>query len=187
MNDDEQDEIVYQDAIELARRIRSKELSPVELILAHLEHIDEVNPKVNAIVTLMADDALASAASAEATVMNGDALGPFHGVPFTVKDSLDTAGVVTQRGSKLFSGFIPCRNATAVRRMMNAGAIPIAKTNLSEFAAWWETDNLVTGRTNNPWNLARTPGGSSGGDAAAVSAGMAPIGIGSDIDGSARG
>src|SRR6202012_534244 len=118
---------------------------------------------------------------------SGAELGPLHGVPFTIKDALDTGGVLTQRGSKLFAGNIPTKDATTVARFKAAGGIPLAKTNLPEFSAWTETDNLVTGRTNNPWNLDRTPGGSSGGESAAIAAGMSPIGIGSDVAISLRG
>ena len=108
-------------------------------------------------------------------------------MPFSIKDSLDTAGVLTQRGSKLFAGNIPDKDATAVARFKAAGGIPLMKTNLPEFSAWTESDNRVTGRTNNPWNLERTPGGSSGGESAALAAGMSPIGIGSDVMISVRG
>jgi aspartyl-tRNA(Asn)/glutamyl-tRNA(Gln) amidotransferase subunit A len=108
-------------------------------------------------------------------------------VPFSIKDALDTAGVLTQRGSKLFAGNIPDGDATAVARFKAAGGIPLMKTNLPEFSAWTESDNRVTGRTNNPWNLERTPGGSSGGESAALAAGMSPIGIGSDVMISVRG
>jgi aspartyl-tRNA(Asn)/glutamyl-tRNA(Gln) amidotransferase subunit A len=179
--------ITYQDATALAELIRTKEVSPVEVMQAHLDRIAEVNPKVNAIVTLMAKDALQQAKVAEQAVMKGDELGVFHGVPFTIKDSLDTAGVVTQRASRLFAGNIPKKDATAVARMKAAGAIPLAKTNLPEFSAWWESDNRVTGATNNPWNLDRTAGGSSGGESGAISSGMSPIGLGSDIGISVRG
>lgn len=180
-------DIIYMQAAQLASLIASKALSPVEVIKAHLERIDAVNPAINAIVTLLRDHALEAAKSAELAVMRGDVLGPLHGVPFTVKDSLDTAGVVTQRGSKLFEGNVPDEDATTVARFKAAGGIMIAKTNLPEFSAWTESDNLVTGRTNNPWNLGRTSGGSSGGESAAIAAGMSPIGIGSDVAISVRG
>ena len=107
--------------------------------------------------------------------------------PFSIKDALDTAGILTQRGSKLFAGNIPDRDATAVARFKAAGGIPLMKTNLPEFSAWTESDNRVTGRTNDPWNLERTPGGSSGGKSAALATGMSPIGIGSDVMISVRG
>lgn len=179
--------IYYNDATELAALIRTKQLSSREVVQAHLDRIDAVNPKVNAIVTLTAEQALKSADAADRAVAGGAALGPLHGVPFTVKDALDTAGVLTQRGSKLFAQNVPDRDASAVARFKAAGGIMLAKTNLPEFSAWTETDNLVTGRSNNPWNLARTPGGSSGGESAAIAAGMSPIGIGSDVAISVRG
>lgn len=108
-------------------------------------------------------------------------------MPFSIKDSIDTAGIPTQRGSRLFAGNIPAQDATAVARMKQAGAIPLMKINLPEFSLWWETDNALTGRTNNPWNLERTSGGSSGGEAAAIAAGMSPLGLGSDVGISVRG
>jgi aspartyl-tRNA(Asn)/glutamyl-tRNA(Gln) amidotransferase subunit A len=187
MNPVNESPLFYLDATELARLIRTKAVSPVEVVQAHLDRISAVNPKINAVVTLMADDALRAAGLAEAAVMRGDTLGPLHGVPFSIKDALDTAGVVTQRGSRLFAGHVPQRDATAVARFKSAGGIALMKTNLPEFSAWTETDNLVTGRTNNPWNLERTPGGSSGGESAAIASGMSPIGIGSDVAISVRG
>jgi aspartyl-tRNA(Asn)/glutamyl-tRNA(Gln) amidotransferase subunit A len=147
------DAIYYKDATELASLIRTKQLSSREVVQAHLDRISAVNPKVNAIVTLLADSALKAADAAEKAVMSGAELGPLHGVPFTIKDAIDTAGVLTQRGSKIFAGNIPERDATVVTRFKAAGAIPLAKTNLPEFSAWQETDNLVTGLSRNPWNL----------------------------------
>jgi Asp-tRNA(Asn)/Glu-tRNA(Gln) amidotransferase A subunit family amidase len=179
--------IHYLDATDLASLIRSKQLSSREVVQAHLDRISAVNPKINAIVTLMADDALKGAAAADKAVASGAELGPFHGVPFTIKDAIDTAGVLTQRASKIFAGNIPAKDATVVARFKAAGAIPLAKTNLPEFSAWQETDNLVTGLSRNPWNLDRTPGGSSGGESAAIAAGLSPIGIGSDLAISVRG
>jgi Asp-tRNA(Asn)/Glu-tRNA(Gln) amidotransferase A subunit family amidase len=179
--------IYYKDATELATLIRTKQLSSREVVQAHLDRIAAVNPKVNAIVTLMAEDVLKSSDAADKAVASGAALGPLHGVPFTIKDAIDTAGVLTQRGSKIFAGNIPTKDATAVTRFKDAGAIPLAKTNLPEFSAWQETDNLVTGLSRNPWNLDRTPGGSSGGESAAIAAGLSPIGIGSDVAISVRG
>jgi aspartyl-tRNA(Asn)/glutamyl-tRNA(Gln) amidotransferase subunit A len=179
--------IYYQDAAALAALIQSRQLSSREVVQAHLDRVRAVNPPINAVVTLMAEDALKSADVADKAVADGTALGPLHGVPFSIKDSLDTAGVITQRGSKLFAGNIPDRDATAVARFKAAGGIPLIKTNVPEFSFWTESDNLVTGRTNNPWNLERTPGGSSGGESAALAAGMSPIGIGSDVMISVRG
>src|SRR6201996_8621013 len=174
------------DATRLADLIARKELSPVEVVEAHLDRIAAVNPKLNAIVTL-AEGARAAARQAEAAIMSGEKVGPLHGVPFTVKDAIDTAGVPTQRASPIFRGRVPDTDAPAVARMKAAGAILLAKTNAPEFAFSIETDNLLTGRTNNPWNLDYTPGGSSGGESAAIAANMSPIGIGSDVAISTRG
>ncbi len=179
--------IHYQEATALAALIRTKQLSSREVVQAHLDRIQAVNPQVNAVVTLMAEQALTSADAADRAVAAGAPLGPLHGVPFSIKDALDTAGVLTQRGSKLFAGNVPDKDATAVARFKAAGGIPLMKTNLPEFSAWTESDNRVTGRTNNPWSLERTPGGSSGGESAALAAGMSPIGIGSDVMISVRG
>src|SRR6201999_3459728 len=169
-------DLIYSDATKLAELIRTREVSPVEVMQAHLDRIEAVNPKVNAIVTI-ADGALKSAKDAEAAVLRGDELGPLHGVPFTVKDSIDTAKVPTQRGTPIFKGRTPDTDATSVARMKKAGALLLAKTNLPEFSYWIESDNLLTGRTKNPWNLEMTPGGSSGGEAAAIAAGMSPLGL----------
>lgn len=177
----------YSDATEMAALVRSRQVSPIELVRAHLDRIEALNPKLNTIVTLAAEKALAAAEAAEASLMAGADLGPLHGVPFTVKDSLDTAGVPTQRGSPIFRGRIPEADATSVARFKSAGGILIAKTNLPEFSFATETDNLLTGRTNNPWDLDRTPGGSSGGESAAIAAGMSAIGLGSDVAISVRG
>jgi aspartyl-tRNA(Asn)/glutamyl-tRNA(Gln) amidotransferase subunit A len=179
-------EIVYADAAKLAELIRTREVSPVEVVKAHLDRIEAVDPKINAIVTI-ADGALDAARKAEAAVLAGDELGPLHGVPFTAKDSIDTAGVMTQRGSPIFKGRTPEADATSVARLKRAGAILLAKTNLPEFSYWIESDNLLSGRSNNPWNLERTPGGSSGGESAAIAAGMSPLGLGTDLAISVRG
>ncbi|AYN96676.1 amidase [Pseudomonas sp. LTJR-52] len=178
--------LIYQDATKLAQLIRTKEVSPVEVMQAHLDRIEALNPKVNAIVTV-AQDALKEAKAAEAVVLSGAELGPLHGVPFTVKDSIDTAGVLTQRGSPIFKGRVPGADATSVARMKRAGGILLAKTNLPEFSYWIESDNLLSGASNNPWDLTRTPGGSSGGESAAIAAGMSPIGLGTDLAISVRG
>lgn len=179
-------EIIYSDATKLAELIRTKEVSPVEVVQAHLDRIEAVDPKINAIVTV-ADGALEAARTAEKAVIDGDELGPLHGVPFSVKDSIDTAGVATQRGSPIFQGRVPGTDATSVARMKKAGGILLAKTNLPEFSYWIESDNLLSGRSNNPWDLTRTPGGSSGGESAAIAAGMSPLGLGTDLAISVRG
>jgi aspartyl-tRNA(Asn)/glutamyl-tRNA(Gln) amidotransferase subunit A len=179
-------ELIYSDATKLADLIRTRQVSPVEVLQAHLDRIEAVDPQVNAIVTL-ADGALEAARRAEAAVLAGERLGPLHGVPFTAKDSIDTEGVLTQRGSPIFKGRLPDRDATSVARMKQAGAILLGKTNLPEFSYWIESDNLLSGRSNNPWDLERTPGGSSGGESAAIAAGMSPIGLGTDLAISVRG
>ncbi|MBB3971846.1 amidase [Hansschlegelia beijingensis] len=178
--------IIFSDAVRLAERIRTREVSPVEVVKAYLERIETVDRKINAIVAL-ADGAIEGARKAEAAILAGDDVGPLHGVPFTVKDSIDTAGVLTQRGSPIFEGRIPETDATSVARMKKAGGILLAKTNLPEFSYWIESDNLLSGRSNNPWDVTRTPGGSSGGESAAIAAGMSPIGLGTDLAISVRG
>ncbi|GAB3790951.1 amidase [Spirosoma horti] len=178
--------LFYEDASALAKLIRTRQVSPVEVVKAHLDRIEALNPAINAIVTI-ADSARQAAKIAEAAVLSGQELGPLHGVPFTVKDSIDTANVMTQRGSPIFKGRIPQNDATSVARMKKAGAILLAKTNLPEFSYWIESDNLLSGRTNNPWDLTRTPGGSSGGESAAIAAGMSPLGLGTDLAISVRG
>ena len=179
-------DLTYSDATRLAELIRNREVTAVEVVQAHLDRIDAVNPKINAIVT-RADGALDAAVAADAALAAGAAVGPLHGVPFTVKDSIDTADVVTQRGSPIFRGRRPDADATSVARIKDAGGILIAKTNLPEFSYSTESDNLLTGRSNNPWNLDRTPGGSSGGESAAIAAGLSPFGLGTDLAISVRG
>ncbi|UTM21814.1 amidase (plasmid) [Dyadobacter chenhuakuii] len=178
--------IYYQDASGLANMIRTRQVSAVEVMKAHLDRIDALNPSVNAVVTIAAN-ALEDAQAADAAVSRGDELGPLHGVPFTVKDSIDTVNVLTQRGSPIFKGRIPSEDATSVARMKQAGGIMLAKTNLPEFSYWIESDNLLSGRSNNPWDLTRTPGGSSGGESAAIASGMSPLGLGTDLAISVRG
>ncbi|MCY0970098.1 amidase [Chryseobacterium wangxinyae] len=178
--------ICYQDATTLAKMIRNKEVSPVEVVQAHLYRIEKYDSSLNAIVTI-ADTAMKAAKAAETAVMRGEKLGLLHGVPFTVKDSIDTANLVTQRGSPIFRGRVPDVDATSVARLKSAGGILLAKTNLPEFSYWIESDNLLSGRSNNPWDLTKTPGGSSGGEAAAIAAGMSPLGLGTDLAISVRG
>jgi aspartyl-tRNA(Asn)/glutamyl-tRNA(Gln) amidotransferase subunit A len=175
------------DATALAALIAAGQLSSREVVQAHLQRIEAVNPQLNAVATVMAEQALEAADQADAAVKRGGTLGPLHGVPFTIKDSLDTAGVKTMRGSRLFADHVPAADASAVSRFKAAGAIALAKTNVPEFSAWWETDNYVTGLARNPWNPQRTAGGSSGGESAAIGARMSPIGLGSDVGISVRG
>ncbi|MET9877049.1 amidase [Actinacidiphila glaucinigra] len=179
-------DLIHTDATELAELIRAGKVSSVEVVQAHLDRIEATNPRLNAVVTL-ADGALEAARAADEELAAGGETGPLHGVPFTAKDSFDTAGVLTQRGSPIFAGRVPDTDATAVARMKRAGAILLAKTNLPEFSYWVESDNLLTGRTNNPWDLDRSPGGSSGGESAAIAAGMSPLGLATDLSISVRG
>jgi aspartyl-tRNA(Asn)/glutamyl-tRNA(Gln) amidotransferase subunit A len=180
-------EIGWLDATALAELIRTRQVSAVEVVQQCLERIDGIAPRLNAIVTVLADQALAAAGMADEAVAAGGTLGPFHGVPFTVKDSLDVAGARTTRGSALFRDRVATADATTVARMRSAGGLVLAKTSLPEFAYWTETDNLLVGRADNPWNPERTPGGSSGGESAAIAAGLSPLGLGSDVAISVRG
>ncbi len=173
------------DAVEMARLVATRELSPVELVQAHLDRIDAVNDGLNAIVAPAAD-ALDRARDAERAVNSRSSLGPLHGVPYTIKDSIDVAGFPTTSGSLLTSRTPAATDAPVVARIRAAGGVLLGKTNTPEFTLWWETDNRVFGRTNNPWNTERTTGGSSGGEAAAITTGMSPLGIGSDSGGSIR-
>lgn len=178
-------ELTSQSAAELAELMRTKAVSPVEVVEAHLRRIEEFNPQLNAIVTL-SPDVLEQARAAEVAATSGNTLGPLHGVPITVKDTIETAGLRTTSGSALRSEFIPAHDARAVARLKGAGAIILGKTNAAEMAMDYTADNPVFGRTNNPHDHSRTPGGSSGGEAAAIAAGLSPAGIGSDLAGSIR-
>ena len=179
-------EITSASAKAIAGAIRDREMSAVEVVQAHLDRIAEVNDKLNAVVCLCADRALEEAGKADDALSRGDATGPLHGVPMTIKDSLDTEGVVTTGGTTGRRDFVPKRDATLVARLRAAGAILLGKTNTPELTWSGETDNDVYGRTNNPFDLDRSPGGSSGGAAAIVSACGSPFDIGSDTGGSIR-
>lgn len=165
--------------------MRAREASPVEVMEAHLRRIEALNPLLNAVVTL-APDALERAHAAEASLMRGERAGSLQGVPVTVKDTIETAGLRTTCGSLLREGFLPQVDATAVKRLKAAGAIVLGKTNVAEMAMTYEADNPVFGRTNNPHDTRLTAGGSSGGEAAAISACLSPVGLGSDLMGSIR-
>ena len=180
------DELIYASARSIARAIRDKEVSAVEVVEAHLRRIDDVNPSLNAVVQLVPDRALAEARDADATLARGEPAGPLRGVPMTVKDSHDTEGIVSTAGTTGRRAFVPDRDATAVARMRAAGAIVLGKTNTPELTLSFETDNLVYGRTNNPYDLSRTPGGSSGGAAAIIATGGSPLDLGTDTGGSVR-
>jgi Asp-tRNA(Asn)/Glu-tRNA(Gln) amidotransferase A subunit family amidase len=170
----------------MASQVRERAVSPVELVEAHLRQIEKLNPLLNAFVVVTAERAREDARLAETAMMRGDRLGPLHGVPVTVKDSFDLAGHPTRCGSKFRSELPKERDSAAAARMRAAGAIVLGKTNCPEFLSNYETDNFITGRTNNPWNLERTAGGSSGGESAAIASFCSAGGIGSDGGGSIR-
>jgi amidase len=165
--------------------IRTRAVSPVEVVEAHLQRIEQLNPSLNAIVTL-ADNLIDRARACETELMSGRDVGLLHGLPITIKDTIDTAGIRTTSGSRILSNNVPTRDAPAVARLKAAGAIVLGKTNVPEMAIPYETDNPVFGRANNPYNPLMTPGGSSGGEAAAIAACLSPAGIGSDLSGSIR-
>ena len=180
------EDLTRKSAIELAALIRSRAISPRELLDAHLTVIERVNPKLNAVVTLAADHARDAAHQAEAAVMRGDELGLLHGLPIAIKDTTRTAGIRTTFGSPLFVDHIPDEDAEVVRRLKAAGAVVTAKTNTPEFATGANTVNDVFGATRNPWNPALSPAGSSGGSAVAVATGMVPLAQGTDFGCSIR-
>ena len=172
---------------ELVRLIASREVSAVEVMRAHLARIEEANPRLNAIVTLLPEETLLRAAeTADAAVAAGDPLGPLHGLPVAHKDLTLTRGIRTTFGSPIFADFVPEEDALIVERLRAAGAITIGKTNTPEFGAGSQTFNAVFGPTRNPWDESKTCGGSSGGAAAALASGMVPIADGSDYGGSLR-
>ena len=179
------EELTTKSVTELAALIRTRAVSPVEVVEAHLNRIERINPQLNAIVTL-APDALDRARAAESALATGEEIGPLHGVPLTVKDTIETGGMRTVSGSRLRTEHVPVRDAAVVARLKSAGAIVCGKTNTPEMAAYYESDNPVFNRTNNPYDLSRTSGGSSGGEAAAIAACLSPGGIGSDLAGSIR-
>ncbi|MFA5774783.1 MAG: amidase [Ilumatobacteraceae bacterium] len=173
-------------ALELARDIRSRRISSRDVVEAHLERIAQVNPTVNAVVRVLGEQALSDADAADAAIAKGDVLGPLHGVPITVKENIDMAGLPTTQGIPALAEAIPLLDAPVVERMRAAGAIPIGRTNLPDLGLRVHTDSTLYGRTKNPWKLDRTTGGSSGGEGAALATGMSPLGLGNDIGGSLR-
>ena len=179
-------ELCYLSAIELAARIRRKDVSARDVMTAHLAQIERVNPRVNAIVTLVADRAMADAAKADEATARGGRLGPLHGLPIAHKDLVDTAGIRTTRGSPFYRDNVPTQDAAIITRIRGAGAITIGKTNTPEFGAGSHTFNTVFGATKNPYDVTRSCGGSSGGAAVGLACGMMPIADGSDTGGSLR-
>ncbi len=180
-------DLCWLDATELARLVQEKKVSPREAMAGFLERISSLNPRLNAIVTLEEEETLLQqAALAEKKAAAGTFTGPLLGVPFLVKDNVYTRGMRTTMGSRLFEHYVPAEDAALVERLKGAGAILIGKSNLSEFGLLPVTDNVLFGSTQNPWDLHRTSGGSSGGSAAALAAGMVPLATGNDAGGSIR-
>src|SRR5215470_20204605 len=182
-----EDEVCWMPASAMAAAIKKRKLSPVEVMKAVLARIERVNPVLNAFVTLTPEQAMKNARAAERQVMRkGAKLGPLHGVPFSTKDLVATKGIRTTFGTRLYADNVPAEDAPIVERMKAAGAIQLGKTNTPAFGWIGATHNPLFGVTRNPWNLDRTPGGSSGGASAAVAAGLGPLAIGTDGGGSIR-
>lgn len=171
---------------ELARGVREKKISPSEIVDAHLQRIEKLQPKLNAFVHTDAEGARRAANAAEAAVVRGDATGALLGVPLSIKSCIDVAGWTCPAGSRLRADYVASEDAVLVARLRAAGAILLGNTNTPEFLMAYETDNAVSGRTSNPWDVARSSGGSSGGEAAAIAAGCSMGGVGSDGGGSVR-
>ena len=179
-------ELCYQTAREMVRRVKAREISARELLEAHLQQIERVNLQVNAICTLVAEQALLQAEKADRAQREGRSLGPLHGLPIAIKDLVLTRGIRTTFGSRIYKDFVPDENALFVERLEAAGAIILGKTNTPEFGAGSQTYNEVFGETRNPYDLTKTCGGSSGGAAVALASGMVPLADGSDLGGSLR-
>src|ERR1051326_7818977 len=179
-------DLTFLPAAELAQQIREKKISPVELFDTLLAKIERLNPKLNAFVHVNAEYVQREARRAELEVMKGHVLGPLHGVPISIKSSIEVAGMRWEAGTRLRTGIVASQDAPLVTRLRNAGANLLGVTNTPELLMAWETDNVLYGRTNSPWDPKRTPGGSSGGEAAAIAAGMPAGGVAGDGGGSTR-
>jgi len=179
-------ELAYATAIELAQKIRQRAVSSREVLDHLLERVAKLDKGINSVVTIAAERARADADAADAALARGEVRGPLHGVPMTVKDSFQTAGMRTTSGAPELADFVPHEDAWPVARLRAAGAIIFGKTNLPIYAGDLQSYNKVFGTTNNPYDPARTPGGSSGGSAAALACGFTPLELGSDIGGSIR-
>jgi Asp-tRNA(Asn)/Glu-tRNA(Gln) amidotransferase A subunit family amidase len=178
--------LTFLSAASVADAIRRKEISPVELVKAHLERIEELNPRLNAYVEVCAEAALAGAKRAEDAIVDGRICGSLHGVPISIKGAISVQDMLWETGTRLRQGMRASQDATLVSRLRKAGAIILGVTNTAELLMAWDTDNVLNGRTANPWDPSRTAGGSSGGEAAAIAAGMSAGGVGSDGGGSIR-
>lgn len=179
-------ELCTRGAGDLARMIASAEVTSTEVVEAYLARIEEVNPDLNAVTVTLADEARAAAAAVDRAVAAGGSLGPLAGVPFTVKENIDVAGSATTWGVAALAGQVASTDAPVVARLREAGAIPLARTNLPDSAFRWDTVSGRAGRTRNPWDPTRTAGGSSGGEAVALATGMTPLSLGNDLGGSLR-
>lgn len=179
-------ELCRMSAGDLGQAIRSRQASSREVIEAHLRRIESVNPSVNAVTVVLAEQALDAAKAADRIGAGGADLPPLHGIPFTVKENIDLAGTPTTQGARVLAGAYPSRDAPHVERLRAAGAIPIGHTNCPDFGIRWHADSELWGATVNPWDRYLTPGGSSGGEAAALATGMTPLGVGGDLGGSLR-
>jgi amidase len=179
-------EWIYESAAAMAAAIRKKEISAHELVRACLRRIEEVNSRLNAVVQLCAERALEKARHADQVLAQGDVIGPLHGVPFTLKDAIEAKGIICTGGTEGRAHYVPPEDAVVVKRLREAGAILLGKTNCPELGWAWEADNLIYGRTNNPYDLNLSPGGSSGGESAIIAAGGSAFGLGSDAGGSVR-
>ena len=180
------DELFYQPARAMVEALQSREISSRELTKAHLTRINEINPAINAVVLIDAEGALATADERDRESARGESRGPLHGLPITIKDSLETAGMVTTAGTEGRACLVPDEDATVVSRLKGAGIVLMGKSNTPELTMTWESNNLVYGRTNNPYDLLRSPSGSSGGAAAIIAAGGSSLDIGTDSAGSIR-
>ncbi len=179
-------DLTFLSAVCMAEQIRQKKISPVELVDAHLARIGRLNPRLNAFVQVDEVGARREAQALELAATRGEFKGPLHGVPISIKSALDVAGLFCESGTQLRAGHVAVKDAVLVSRLKDAGAVVLGVTNTPELLMAWETDNLLYGRTNSPWDLTRTPGGSSGGEAAAIAAGCSAGGVGSDGGGSIR-
>ena len=179
-------DLIFRSACEMAALVREKKVSPTELVEAHLDRVARVNPVLNAIVDLSSERARKEASALETKLASGEEVGPLAGVPVTIKSSIDVAGLKCECGTKLREGYVAAQDATLVGRLREAGAIMMGTTNVPDLLMAYETDNLLYGRTNNPWDLDVTAGGSSGGESAAIASGCSAAGFGSDGGGSIR-